>query len=395
MEVPEAVLSVKKFGGLRFDVDVLTIQPWREWMGKDNSLDSYVRDGFGSIHRVAPAPAVRTLPLGRMGPLVRLPDQFRLVNRKMLQRAEDVLEDHQAIITWSQWHSIHLVGLRLKERHPALPWIVQMSDPWSNNPFVSYSRWERRVNERLEGRVVNAATELMFPSSETADLVMSRHSKSLRKKVHIIPHLFDSDLYPTEVGPSTGRLTLRYVGAFYGPRTPEPLFQGLALLHRRDPERVRRMKVELVGNTPLSCLKTESLRSLPAGTVECIPPVNYRTSLRLMKEAHVLLVVDAPAKLSVFLPSKLVDYVGARRPIVGITPPGAARGLIEKYGGWVADPTDPEEIANALSAAQDATAAQQVGRAFGNDATVKQYDRQHVAERVEALVMQAIAELRT
>jgi hypothetical protein len=43
--------------------------------------------------------------------------------------------------------------------------------------------------------------------------------------------------------------------------------------------------------------------------------VGYQESLKLMSEADALLVIDAPADQSVFLPSKLIDYIGAGRPI--------------------------------------------------------------------------------
>lgn len=386
MAVPEAALSAKKLGGLRSDVDVVTIEPWRSWMGDDHSLDGYVEDRFSSIQRVSRSQPLRVLPLGRLGPFVRMPDQFRLLNRRMLRRAEATLKGHRALVTWSQWHSIHLVGLALKKRHPDLPWIVQMSDPWSNNPFLTEKRWVRAANERLEDQVLRHADLLMFPSAETAGLVVSGQDTAVRAKAHVVPHLFDPDLYPGSGPPTGNRLIFRYLGAFYGPRSPEPLFQGLALLHQRSPARAERVTVELVGNVPHAALDSPAFRSLPSGSIELIGQVDYLTSLRLMREAHVLLVIDAPARLSVFLPSKLVDYVGARRPIVGITPPGAARSLIERYGGWVADPSDAEQVAAALEAAVDAVPHEGRPLPFGSDAVARDYDRSQVSETVERLV---------
>ena len=44
------------------------------------------------------------------------------------------------------------------------------------------------------------------------------------------------------------------------------------------------------------------------------------------------LVIDAPAIESVFFPSKLVEYISFKIPIFGITPPGTAFNIIEKFG---------------------------------------------------------------
>jgi len=79
--------------------------------------------------------------------------------------------------------------------------------------------------------------------------------------------------------------------------------------------------------------------------------VNYAESLSMMTSAAGLMVIDAPVPKnteSVFLPSKLIEYVGADRPIIGLTPRGTAAYLIDRLGGWVADPGAADEVAKVL-----------------------------------------------
>ena len=45
-----------------------------------------------------------------------------------------------------------------------------------------------------------------------------------------------------------------------------------------------------------------------------------------------LLILDAPFKISVFFPSKLVDYIGANKPILAITPEGSCAEIVRKLG---------------------------------------------------------------
>jgi hypothetical protein len=80
------------------------------------------------------------------------------------------------------------------------------------------------------------------------------------------------------------------------------------------------------------------------------PPVGYLESLALMRSSDGLLVIDAPADQSVFLPSKLVDYIGSERPIFGISPPGTATKLIAELRGWIADPADGPAVRDQLAA---------------------------------------------
>jgi hypothetical protein len=62
--------------------------------------------------------------------------------------------------------------------------------------------------------------------------------------------------------------------------------------------------------------------------------------------SDVLLVVDAPTDgPSPFLPSKLVDYLAFRKPILGITPhDGASASLLKRIGGSIAAPDDEAGI---------------------------------------------------
>ena len=67
-----------------------------------------------------------------------------------------------------------------------------------------------------------------------------------------------------------------------------------------------------------------------------------------MKESDLLLIIDAPAKISPFLPSKLIDYIGANKPIFGITPQGTSQKLITEMGFLTAPPNNPKEISEKL-----------------------------------------------
>ncbi len=52
-----------------------------------------------------------------------------------------------------------------------------------------------------------------------------------------------------------------------------------------------------------------------------------------MKRSDVLLVIDAPIERdNIFFPSKLADYIGAERPIIGISSPGPTDRILKSLG---------------------------------------------------------------
>ena len=286
------------------------------------------------------------------------------------------------LVTFGQPMADHLAGLRLK-RDFGMIWIAHFSDPWADNPFLTSSLARRRAR-KLEAKVIAAADALVFTSPETVELVMSKYPGEWRRKAHVLPHAFEPALYAGQK-PMGDKLTLRYLGNFYGNRGPEPLYRALLFLRERAPELFKRIRVELVGNMSSRHRQSSALARLPPETVRISPPVAYRESLSLMKSADLLLSIDAPFENSVFLPSKLVDYIGAGRPILGITPPGTAARVIRELGGWVAHPDNAEEIAAAIKTALDGAEANR-GAPWGSPGVRADYAAPRVAARFESIV---------
>jgi len=244
----------------------------------------------------------------------------------------------------------NIIGLELKRRLK-LPWLAHFSDPWVDSPFRTDDRLTRALNIRLERRVIEQADRLVFTSAETAALVMKKYRPALRSKVKIVPHAYEPHLFHGVPTNDDGRLIIRYLGDLYRSRTPKPLFQAIEILSGAEPELLQRFRFEIVGEVHELNLQQMGLFQLPKDLVVFRPRVNYCESLALMTSAAGLMVIDAPVSKnteSVFLPSKLIEYIGADRPIIGITPPGTAAYLISRLGGWVADPASAEQVADVL-----------------------------------------------
>lgn len=349
MTAPEAFLSAKRVGNLPdWDVEVIAAEPFHPGMGNDEDMAAYAARRVAAIHRIAPP--VR-LPLHRLGSLAHIPDTMRILNPRAVRTAATRHAQHpfDAMLSWSTYHSVHLAARKLKRRYN-IPWLAHFSDPWVDNPFVTYGPLAAALNRRLERNVMDEADRLLFTSPETVDLVMAKYPRQWREKTHVIPHGFDPGMYSGHTPPSMpGRkLVARYLGNFYGIRTPDPLFAALGAALDRQPDALNDLQIEIVGRMEPSMGETANARRLPTGLVTFREPVGYRESLELMETADLLLLVDAPAPISVFLPSKLIDYLGARRPVLALTSPGAACRVTREAGFWAVAPDNAEAAATAL-----------------------------------------------
>ena len=281
----------------------------------------------------------------------RIPDEFRawvpLAEAAVLAELQRRRFAPDLIVTFGDPMSDHLLGLRLASKLD-LPWVAHFSDPWSDNPFRRHDLLANFVNRNLERRVVAGADRLIFTSPETVNLVMRKYPEEWRQKCSVLPHCFDAALYPPRT-PAVGTLVARHLGNFYGYRTPLPVFRALRLILDKQPEILRNVRFDLVGRIPRWVTYHPAFRRLPRNLVRLVSTVAYSDALKLMSESDLLLVIDGPAELSVFLPSKLIEYIGAGVPICGIVPPGTSANLLRRLGGFVADPRDTRQTAVALT----------------------------------------------
>lgn len=320
----------------------------------------------------------------------KTPDQHRAWKQPVMRAiARLVTEDSyrpDILVTFGAPMSDHLIGLELKKLY-RWPWIAHFSDPWVDNPFSNYDSLTRALNASLERRVVNQADRLIFTSEETLELVMAKYGLESRAKARVLPHAFDPQLFVKRPAADNPELTIRYLGDLYGRRTPAPLFEALGRILASEPEALADVRFELIGPTYDLPLQKLGLGNLPEGLVAVKDPVTYLESLSLMAAADGLLVIDAPAKKSVFLPSKLIDYLGAGRPILGLTSPGTSAALINELGGWVASPDDAEAVAATIKTFLDFLRRNRnQGGIWGARGVHSRYEAGHVARSFEAIL---------
>ena len=290
-------------------------------------------------------------------PLKHLPDEKRVWVPSAIAEGRRALSEEPAdvMVSFGQPWSDHLVGLSLHQQ-TELPWVAHFSDPWVDSPYQGGTEWTRRRAAAMEREVVATATQLVFVNHQTLERVMKKYPAAWSKRAHVVPQGHDGAVTTQVESPSSAPLRIVYTGRFYdGIRTPDSFLRSIAEADRLS-SLAGRVVVDFVGarmehyealarELGLSTIVRFSGRMSPAQARD-------RAS-----QADVLLVIDAPSSdgPSLFLPSKLIDYLPLGKPILAITPQqGPVADIIDELGYVAVDPNDRGGLVAALMSLVDA-----------------------------------------
>jgi glycosyltransferase involved in cell wall biosynthesis len=241
-------------------------------------------------------------------------------------------------------HVSNVAGLWIKKR-TGLPWIAHFSDPWLGYPMNSIQIW---LGRQIEKRIFAEADAVVTVSRQLASHFAGLYPLAASKIV-VIPHGYEKKLESIPATPKCDAprvLTILHAGSFMpGLREPTCLFRGLSHLAKRLPLHGRIM-VTLVGDDTRRYQEMADEFGI-SDLVELSDSLPFHECQKKVSSSDVLLVIDTPGFEGVFLPTKLIEYLAHRKPVIGITEHGSAvHDVLQECGLSFADIQDPESIAN-------------------------------------------------
>lgn len=328
---PEAFVTAKLLRNVPdCEIDVLTLEDGLVSDYCDPEMGKYAEGINGKVVKVKPS--WLTKKLCRLPRLPLRPDRWLLANRSTRKQALKLdPTSYDFVVTRSQYHSAHLVGLSLKRKFPHLPWIACFSDPWSESDHQQSVPLFSRYSHIQENRVLENADALVFP---TAGLLshMTKGAEHLTEKSSVIPHCYDPALYDahqasnTTTAESKTELRWRIFGSFYGNRQPDILIRALSLL---DVPEDKEVHIEIFGAFHDKYREFELFNQTHANLkITYMGQTPHKNALRIMQESDLLIVIDSTEMSeSFYLPSKIIDYFGSGTNILSICKQGTVEDI--------------------------------------------------------------------
>jgi glycosyltransferase involved in cell wall biosynthesis len=289
------------------------------------------------------------------------------------------------IISTGPPHSVHLIALRLKKKHPPVKWIADFRDPWTEIDYfdkLNLTKLALNKHKKQEQDVLrNADTVVSVSPSWSASL-----SQIGGRPVTTIYNGFDQGDFSEQQNQSTDLLFV-YSGLLNRDRSPNELWMALNELLTEDEKFAAVFKLRLMGIVD-QYVKDEirGFNSLYPCT-EFIDYVPHAESIRYISEASVLLLlINNTANQRGILPGKLFEYLatGVRIFCVGPTDGDIAAILSETKSGSVIPFNDKELMKNELRKLFSLFDSNQLSG--GDRAQINQFSRQSAAEQFCAII---------
>lgn len=231
-------------------------------------------------------------------------------------------EHFDVILSTSYPPTSHLIANELKKRS-GLPWIADLRDLWTQNPYRNRSFIRNFFERRLELKTLNDADILTTISKPLEDDLKKLHK---RNEIYTICNGFDPDTQSKDVS-LNNKLNITYTGNLYnGKRDPEKLFQALNEL-KSDGIDINKFSVDFYGSADgwlRDEIKTYDLENI----VNIHGMIPRNNALQRQRESQILLLLtwDNPKEYGTAT-GKIYEYLAAKRPILSI---GSSKGVVKK-----------------------------------------------------------------
>lgn len=242
----------------------------------------------------------------------------------------------QTIITTGPPHSIHLIGLKLKQENRGLRWIADFRDPWSEWGMwdsLMVSKPVRRMHKRLESRVLSSADEIIT----ITPFYVRRFESLARRRVRLLTNGFDEEDFSQMVYSKSDRFLIRHVGIINEKCDPRPFMRALKNEIASDAEFARDVAMEFVGEVHPDFRRYVSENMVLAQVTRFPGAIPHDQLIALYGSSSLLLLILTGYKDGEgFLPGKLFEYFATGLPVLGVGPAAGDAGvLLQETGAGV------------------------------------------------------------
>lgn len=340
------------------EAEIVKLPIWEpyEAFGKLSGIFSGNNNGSSQIELVN---SKRTSLFSKISIWVRgnllIPDPRKFWVRPAVKFLERYIAQNKinTIITTGPPHSMHLIGLKLKEKNRSLRWIVDMRDPWSEWGFldsIKAGNLAKSKHRKLERQVLTTADEVIT----ITPFYVRQFEKLSGRKVTLLTNGFDEEDFAAFSPVRADKFLIRHVGIVNEKCDPRPFMQAVEQLCNQHPEVKEKLEVEFVGQANQAFKEFVASNQLLRSVTTFTAHVPHQELMSIYSTSALLVLILTGYKdAEGYMPGKLFEYIATGLPVLGVGPTaGDAAALLKSAGtGIMLSEQQVEDIVDFILAA--------------------------------------------
>ncbi len=247
-----------------------------------------------------------------------IPDARKFWIQPSIKYLSNYLKDHtiDTVITTGPPHSMHLIGMGLKEQLN-IKWIADFRDPWTEIDYfhqLPLTKHSLKKHQALEEKVLTKADAIIVVGK-----TMAANFKKIANNVTVITNGYDTTNLTADV-PLDKNFSMVHVGLLNSDRNHRMLWQVLAELCNENATFKVDLQLKFVGKVADDIIDSIEEFGLSSKT-EFINYLPHAEVLAFQKSAQVLLLpINKVSSANGIVTGKIFEYLQANRPILAIAP---------------------------------------------------------------------------
>jgi len=286
-----------------------------------------------------------------------------------------------AIITTGPPHSMHLIGLKLKQQL-GVKWIADFRDPWTEIDYfhqLPLSKKAVKKHHFLEQEILLNANVVLVVGN-----TMNKNYSKFSNNVVTITNGFDGELITSETNLDS-KFTITHIGLMNADRNPKMLWEVLAEIISENKDFSKDFKLKLIGKVDASVIEEITINNLDEN-VELIDYVAHDEVIEYQKKSQVLLLLlnNVPSVKGI-ITGKIFEYLMVNRPILAIAPKDGdlAEILNETNAGVVVDFEESTTLKNTIL---ELYSKYKQGNLSVNSKNIDQFHRRELTNKVAKIL---------
>ena len=225
-------------------------------------------------------------------------------------------EHIDTIITTGPPHSLHLIGLQLKQKLN-VNWLADFRDPWTTigyNKELKLTKSSQEKHLKLEKDVLQTADQIIVTSENTK----REFQHKTQKPITVITNGYD--VFNVQRVKKDAKFTLAHIGSLLSERNPKVLWKVLSEFIQDNEEFKNSFELQLIGvvsDDVMTSISEFGLKSY----VNVVGYVSHEEALKAQRQSRVLLLVEIDSEdTKAIIPGKLFEYMVSETPILAIGP---------------------------------------------------------------------------